>query len=110
MPRPAVIVRTAGDVARAVQRAGSGPLVLLTAPGAAAAAGPLFLKAMTEQAATRADTLVVIDCDDDPGLALLALRSGWRHVMLTGPAADQVASAAASIGARIHEPSEFPPS
>lgn len=102
MTGPAVIVRDAGDLSRALSRAAAGPLVILTAPGLARAAGPSFVKAMTQPAADRPDTLVVIDCDDDPGLALLALRCGWRHLLLDGPLVSGIASAAEQSGATVH--------
>lgn len=107
MTGPAVIVRDAGDLSRALSRAAAGPLVILTAPGLARATGPRFVKVMTQPAAARPETLVVIDCDDDPGLALLALRCGWRHLMLDGPLALKVACAAEPMGATLHARGAF---
>lgn len=108
MAGPAVIVRDAGDVRRALARAASGPFTLITAPGAAAYAGPAFLQAMLAPAASRADMMLVIDCGADPGIALRALQVGWRHILLDGPLAPKVASAAERMGATVHARGEFP--
>jgi hypothetical protein len=56
---------------------------LRSAPGAAAYAGPAYLKRLVERAA-EAPADVQIDCGDDPGLAQAALRLGWRRVLFTG--------------------------
>ncbi len=68
------------------------PVRLLTAPGAAAAVGPGVLKAMVEDAAAavpgaRFDAL--IDCGSQPGIAMGALRAGWRHLVFQGDAVVQ---------------------
>ena len=46
---------------------------------------------------------VVIDCSDDAGLAMAALREGMRDVLFTGRAdvADRLAGLAAAYGARL---------
>ncbi|MFP6772802.1 MAG: class II fructose-bisphosphate aldolase [Alphaproteobacteria bacterium] len=66
------------------------PITLLTAPGAAAYGGPGFFLAMVEAAREchpEAMVTAILDCGDDAALAQLALRLGWRHVVLAGPAA-----------------------
>ena len=78
-------VRAALAAARDLDQA----IVLLTAPGAAAAVGPDVLKAMVDDAAAavpgaRFDAL--IDCGSQPGIAMGALRAGWRHLVFQGDA------------------------
>ena len=64
-------------------------VTLRTAPGAAAYAGSGYLKAVAEQAAARhpeAPATWVIDCGADAGIAMAALRAGWRAIGFTGRA------------------------
>lgn len=51
-------------------------------PGAAAYAGVGFLKALGD--AIGQD--LIVDCDDDPGIAMAALRSGLKQLLFSGPA------------------------
>lgn len=100
---PAVTVRTLEQARRTVAAArGRGcAVLLLTEPGAHAWHGPGYLKAMMDQAgAARA----VIDCGDDAGAAMLALRLGWRELHMTGPAdtVARIAAMTAAAGARFH--------
>ena len=76
-------------------------VLLLTEPGAHAWHGPGYLKAMLEQAgAARA----VLDCGDDAGAAMLALRLGWRELHMTGPAdtVARIVAMTAAAGSRFH--------
>ena len=58
-------------------------ITLQTAPGAAAYAGVGYLMAVIEQAG--ADRCAaVIDCGEDAGLALAALRTGWKKLLFSG--------------------------
>lgn len=80
LPHARAALAAAGELKRAV--------VLRTAPGAAGYAGALYLKRVVEEALknyaeVRAE--VVIDCGEDPGLVLGALRIGWKAVCFTGP-------------------------
>ena len=82
------------------------PLTLQTAPGAAAYAGSQYLKAIVDRAmAEHADVglTAVIDCGDDPGIALGALRIGWKSVAYSGPppARDKLADIAQQYGAAL---------
>jgi len=100
---PAVIVRSAGDVALAL--APGRPLTLLSAPGAAAFGGPLWWVTLAGSARRLAATEIadLLDAGDAPGLALAAFRCGCRDVVLAPcPAWDAVAAVAAEIGARLH--------
>ena len=82
------------------------PVVMLTAPGASAYAGSEYLKAIVEgakesQPAARFEA--VIDCGEDAGHAMGALRIGWKAVLFTGTAeiAAKLADIAGQQGARL---------
>jgi hypothetical protein len=53
---------------------------LRSAPGAAGYAGVGYLKALGEQAGQE----LVIDCGDDAGLVMAALRTGCRRLVFSG--------------------------
>jgi hypothetical protein len=55
---------------------------LRSAPGAAAYAGVGYLKALSGAV----DHELLIDCGDDPGLVMAALRTGCRRVAFSGDA------------------------
>ena len=83
-------------------------LCLVTAPGAARYAGPDHLKkicdlAFSEVEGSTADTL--IDCGEDAGSAMTALRAGWKDLAFSGDAelAAKIADMAAQCGARVVE-------
>ncbi len=91
------------------------PVTLQSAPGAAAYAGAGYLKAIVERAAAEhADVAVtaVIDCGADAGIAMAALRIGWRTVRFSGPekVRRKLADIAAECGARlvVDEPEAAP--
>jgi len=72
-------------------------LTLRSAPGAAAYAGPAYLKRVVERALDEhpeANSEAIIDCGDDTGAALTALRLGWRRLLFDG---------AAEVGAKLAE-------
>ena len=85
------------------------PLTLASALGAGGYVGPLWFKALIE--AARADhpavnLTAVLDCADEAGTALGALRAGLKCVRFTGPAEvrARIAAIAAELGATIdHE-------
>jgi len=86
---PALIFHGFNDVRAAltVGRDLGRPVVLLTAPDAAARVGPDVLKAMVDEAAASAPGAAfdaIIDCGAAPGLAMAALRAGWRHLVFHG--------------------------
>ena len=81
-------------------------LTLQSAPGAAAYAGPGYLKAIADRAAAEhagVDVAAVIDCGADAGIAMAALRIGWRTVGFSGPAKvrAKLADIAEQMGARL---------
>jgi hypothetical protein len=93
-------VRAALSAARDLNQ----PLLLLTAPGAAAAVGADVLKVMVDDAAALvpgATFDVLIDCGSQPGTAMSALRAGWRHLAFQGDAVVQpkIADLARQLGA-----------
>lgn len=60
-------------------------VTLLTPPGAARHGGPEYLLAMIRSARPGIDEVeatAVIDCGDDAGTAMRALRCGWRNLAL----------------------------
>ena len=82
------------------------PVTLISAPGAAAYAGPLWFKALIEQARAAApDTKVsgVLDCADDAGHAMAALRAGIEAIVFTGDdgVADKLSAMAEATGAHV---------
>ena len=101
---PAVVVHGLPD-ARAALAAGRA-VTLLSAPGAALFAGcgwwrAVIGRARAEYADVAADD--VLDCADASGLALGALRSGQRLIVLepVAPGWQSVASIAASLGGAV---------
>jgi hypothetical protein len=76
---------------------------LRSAPDAAAYAGIGYLQALGAAAGHE----LLIDCGDDPGLVMAALRSGCRKLVFTGShaSAGRLADMAAEVGAELrHEP------
>ena len=74
-------------------------VVLVSAKEVTAFAGVGYWRAL-ERAVGRP---IVIDCGDDPGLAMAALRAGCRELLFSGQAtvAIKLAGMAASIGAHL---------
>jgi hypothetical protein len=72
---------------------------LVTAPESAGFAGVGFWRAV-EQALGHP---VVVDCGEDAGLAMAALREGSRDLLFTGPeaVAAKLASMAGQLGGRV---------
>jgi len=76
------------------------PLTLRSAPGAAGYAGVGWFAALSSILAEKHPTLsatLILDCADEAGTAMGALRRGIRHIRFTGP--PEVAAKLASIGA-----------
>jgi hypothetical protein len=70
---------------------------LRSAPGAAGYAGVGYLKALGDLVGHE----IVIDCGDDAGLVMAALRTGCQRLAFSGPAAvsQRLAEMAAEVGA-----------
>jgi hypothetical protein len=63
------------------------PLRLASAPGAALQVGPSWFKAVIEQAGERYPGVAVtaiLDCGDEPGAVMAALRTGLRNLRFHG--------------------------
>jgi hypothetical protein len=75
--------------------------VLLTPPGAAAYAGVAYLKALVDRA-PGLDALV--DCGGEAGLAMAAIRAGWRDVHVTGDVeiVRKIDDMIGQVGGRLH--------
>jgi fructose/tagatose bisphosphate aldolase len=62
------------------------PVILTSAPGMAGFMGPLWFKALTDEAAAGHDNVAaLLDCADEAGTVLAALRCGFRLVRFSGP-------------------------
>jgi hypothetical protein len=102
----AVVIRGAAEAVTALTLAGGRPVLLLSAPGAAAMLGAAGWRALVSHAAAAVPDARFADalcCGAAPGHALAALREGCRIVVLDGacPAFAAVASAAAEAGATL---------
>ena len=89
------------------------PVTLASAVGAGGYAGPLWFKALIEIALRDhpgVSAAAVLDCGDEAGTTLGALRAGLKQVRFTGrdDVRERLAAIAASLGATI-ESGEPPP-
>jgi acyl-CoA reductase-like NAD-dependent aldehyde dehydrogenase len=81
-------------------------IALRSAPGAAGYAGVGYLKALGDEVGHE----LLIDCGDDPGLAMAALRTGCRHIAFSGSAelgrrlADMAEQSGATVVVEAHAP------
>ena len=106
MTQPAIRFRSAAEAAAALALAPSSGVLLLSARAAAAWPGPDTVAAMVAQAAAAHPGVpyrAALDCGSAPGLALEAIRRGWRILLLdpTHPAFPALRSAAAEAGATL---------
>jgi hypothetical protein len=81
-------------------------VTLVSAAGAGGYAGPLWFKALVDAARhdhPKIAVAAVLDCADEAGTALAALRAGLKQVRFTGPEAVRrhIAEIAAALGAAI---------
>ena len=100
------------EAALAAAEALAVPVTLASAEGAGAYAGPRWFLAVMAQAARAhpgATFDAVIDCADEAGTALAALRAGATRVRFRGAAEarEKLAAIAAALGAAIED--ESPP-
>ena len=82
------------------------PVILQSAPGAGTYAGPTWFMAVVEAATAAypgAQVTTIIDCADEAGSVLAALRTGFRRVRFTGrpDTRARLADIAAALGAEI---------
>jgi fructose/tagatose bisphosphate aldolase len=81
------------------------PVIVASAPGAAAQAGPAWFKAVIEEArAAYPDVKVtaILDCGDEPGAVMAALRAGLTQLRFNG--APETREKLAAMGAIFIEP------
>jgi hypothetical protein len=82
------------------------PVTLESAPGAGGYAGPGWWKALIEAVVSEhpaADATAVLDCGEEPGMVLAALRAGVKAIRFTGEAAmrERLGAIAAQLGAAV---------
>lgn len=87
------------------------PVTIASAVGAGGYAGPLWFKALIEEARRdhpKVTAVAVLDCDDEAGTVMGALRAGIKHVVFTGSddVRSKLAAIAAAQGAVIEDASE----
>jgi fructose/tagatose bisphosphate aldolase len=108
-PAPHRIIIHSLDHARAALDAAATagvPVVLASAEGAGGYAGPLWFKALVDIALAEHPGLAaaaVLDCGDEAGTTLGALRAGIKRVRFTGAeeVRQRLAAIAAQLGAEI---------
>jgi hypothetical protein len=101
-----VIVYSIPQARAAIEAAAGRPLILMSARDMAGFMGPLWFKALVEEAvAARSDANVTaaLDCVDEAGTALGALRCGVKLVRFTGPEEQRARldDIARELGARV---------
>jgi hypothetical protein len=106
---PAIIIHGIEDLHAALKAATSLDLDLtvLSIPGAASSAGVPWFHALIQTGAAefpQVKLTAVLDCADQPGHALTALRTGCRDLLLLDscPAWPRVRAIAEASGARLH--------
>jgi hypothetical protein len=106
---PAILIHGIGDLRAALEAASilGRALTVLSIPGAAGSAGPAWFHALIQ--AGRAEfphvhLTGVLDCADQPGHALAALRAGCRDLLLhdSVPAWPRVQAIAEASAARLY--------
>jgi hypothetical protein len=99
MGEPQVVVhhRAQAEAALAVAEELGCAIRLRSAPDAAAYAGVGYLKTLGDALGHE----ILVDCGDDAGLVMAALRTGCRRLAFSGPAAvsQRLAEMAAELGA-----------
>jgi|tagenome__1003787_1003787.scaffolds.fasta_scaffold20333548_2 hypothetical protein len=106
---PAIIIHGIDDLRAALKAAASlnRALTVLSIPGAAGSAGASWFHALIQAGSAefpQTPLTGVLDCADQPGFALAALRTGCRDLLLldSGPAWPRVHAIAEASGARLH--------
>jgi hypothetical protein len=105
---PTIVIHSL-DHARAALAAAAAhrtKVTLASAAGAGGYAGPAWFKAILDLAATavpNAEFSAIIDCGEEAGTVLAALRLGLTHVRFTGSdlAAERLADIAGQLGVTI---------
>ena len=105
-PPPAIVIHSLAHATAALAAAAKlgVPVTLLSAPSAAAYAGPGWFRAVVEQACAvhpGVAVTAVLDCGGERGHALAALREGVRAICFTGDTADKIADIAGQYDALV---------
>jgi hypothetical protein len=105
-----IIVHSLAEARAAVAAAAAldVPVTLESAAGAGGYAGPLWFKALVDAAQAahpEAAVSALLDCGDEAGTALGALRAGIARVRYSGPAETRarLAAIAAALGASLED-------
>ncbi len=88
MAHKRIIVYSLDQARAALDAAASRSVILMSARGMAGFMGPLWFKALVDEAAAaypHADVTGALDVADEAGTALAALRCGFKLVRFTGP-------------------------
>ncbi|UEM19519.1 hypothetical protein JL100_020835 [Skermanella mucosa] len=106
---PAVLVHGIDGLRAALAAAASlgRPLTVVSLPGAAGSAGASWFHALVQAGSAEHPDVpltAVLDCGDQPGHALAALRVGVRHLLLADsvPAWPRVRAIAEAAGATLY--------
>ena len=86
-----IIVHSLADALAALEAAGGlgQKAILASAAGAGCYAGPLWFKILIEEARAKfpsVEVIAILDCADEPGMVLAALRHGLKYLRFTGSA------------------------
>jgi hypothetical protein len=100
------VVRSLAEARAVLAAASVAKVVLVSPPGAAAYLGVGFFAALVDAARAEFPGIAieaVMDCGEDPGWALSALRMGFKAIALRGDprARARVAAIARAMGARV---------
>jgi hypothetical protein len=103
---PAFVIHSLAHAKAALAAAGElgVPVTLLSAPSAAAYAGPGWFRAVAAQACAAhpgVAVTAVLDCGDMAGHALAALREGVMAIRFAGDTAEKINDIAGQYGARV---------
>jgi hypothetical protein len=107
--RREIVIHSLSDAMAALAAAATRgvSVTLASAPGAALQVGPSWFKAVIEQARERYPGVAVtaiLDCGDEPGAAMAALRTGLKHLRFHG--AEALRPKLAEMGAVFADPPE----
>jgi len=105
--RPTFIVHDLAQAGRVAQVAAAQPVRLISGPGAGGTLGPAVFMGIIDQTKSDhpdADIIACLDCADEPGTALNALRHGIEEIILAGPeeVVVKIADMAGKQGASVH--------
>jgi len=107
-PAPVIIIHSLAHALAALTAAADvdREIVLASAPEAGLSAGPGWFREIVtaaRDAVPAARFSVLLDCGDDTGAAMAAIRAGVEAIVFTGPAdvATRLAGIAGQIGSRV---------